>query len=61
MEKIGSNYEKRIFCSVCGRKTPHRKLVSLDIQNISIERTKTLNEKLKERIRKLYDDKDAIL
>lgn len=61
MEKVGSNYEKRILCSVCGRKTPHRKLVSLEIQNVSLERTSSLNTKLKERIIALYDWKDAIL
>lgn len=61
MEKVGSNYEKRILCSVCGRKTPHRKLASLEIQHTSIERTKSLDTKLKERIISLYNGEDAIL
>lgn len=61
MEKIGANYEKRIFCETCGRKTPHRKLVSLEQTQISTERTKTLNPKLKERIIKLFQGEDAFL
>ena len=54
MEKVGANYEKRMFCEVCQRKTPFRKLISLEKEEESIERTKTLNPKLKERIIKLF-------
>jgi len=61
MEKFWANYEKRIFCEVCQRKTPHRKLVSLEKEEVSIERTKTLDSKLKERIIKLFWNKDAFL
>lgn len=61
MEKNGSNYEKRMDCPKCGRKTPHRRLISLNQVNQSVERTSTLSEKLKERIRKLYWYKDAFL
>lgn len=61
MEKNWSNYEKRMFCDVCQRKTPFRKLISLTKEETSIERTKTLNPKLKERIIKLYKNQDAIL
>ncbi|NVP18013.1 hypothetical protein HUU51_04820 [Candidatus Gracilibacteria bacterium] len=61
MEKVGANYEKRMFCEVCQRKTPFRKLISLEKEEESIERTKTLNPKLKERIIKLFGNKDAFL
>ncbi len=61
MEKVWPNYAKNMFCDVCWRKTPHRKLISLKKENVSLERTKTLNPKLKERIIKLLDNKDAIL
>ncbi|MDD2515899.1 MAG: hypothetical protein PHF26_01660 [Candidatus Gracilibacteria bacterium] len=61
MEKIGANYEKRIFCEVCQRNTPHRKLISLEQEDVSVERTKTLDSKLKERIIKLFGNKDAFL
>ncbi len=61
MEQVWSNYEKRIFCEICGRKTPHRKLVSLKKEEVSVERTKTLDSKLKERIIKLFENKDAFL
>jgi len=61
MEKIGANYEKRMFCETCQRKTPHRKLISLIKEDVSIERTKTFNPKLKERIIKLFWNKDAFL
>jgi|GEM_PF-2795958 hypothetical protein len=50
-----------MFCDVCQRKTPFRKLISLTKEETSIERTKTLNPKLKERIIKLYKNQDAIL
>lgn len=61
MEQVGANYEKRMFCEVCQRKTPFRKLVSLEKEEESIERTKSLNTKLKERIIKLFWNKDAFL
>ncbi len=57
MEKVGSNWEKRIFCKKCGRKTPHRRLTSLERKETIISRGK-LTEKLKKRIRKIYNNKD---
>lgn len=59
MEKVGSNWEKRIFCKKCGRKTPHRRLTSLERKETIISRGK-LPEKLKKRIRKIYNNKDEI-
>ena len=57
-EKIGQNWEKRIFCNVCNKITPHRKLLSLKRER-DTTRGK-LPEKLKERIRKYYNNKDEI-
>lgn len=59
LEKEGSNWEKRMFCPVCKKKTPHRRLISLERQNTDITRG-SLPEKLKERIRKFYDNRDEI-
>lgn len=61
MEKTWQNYEKRMFCKICERKTPFRKLISLEKTEESIERSKTLNPKLKERIIKIFKNKDAFL
>ncbi len=61
MEKTWQNYEKRMFCDTCKRKTPFRKLISLEKTEESIERSKTLNPKLKERIIKIFKNKDAFL
>ena len=52
-EKSGHNWEKRMFCDVCKKITPHRKLISLEKKYE--EKTRGyLPEKLKERIRKYY-------
>ncbi len=61
MEKNWSNYEKRLFCPNCQRKTPHRRLISLERVNTSVERTNSLDERLKLRIRKLLHNQDAFL
>ena len=57
-EKIGQNWERRMFCKVCNRKTPHRKLISLERKG-NLTRGK-FPEKLKERIRKYYGSRDEI-
>ena len=60
MEKVSSNWEKRILCPKCNRKTPHRRLVSLKRKAVSIERS-GVSPKLKARIIKFFKGRDAIL
>jgi len=57
-EKVGQNWEKRMFCSSCGKKTSHRRLISLD-KGKDMTRG-NIPESLKKRIRKLYSFKDEI-
>jgi len=59
MEKVGANWEKRIFCKKCKRKTPHRRLISLKREESDVGRGK-FPEKLKQKIRKYYQNKDAL-
>jgi len=62
MEKSWAHFEKRSYCEKCKRVTSHRKLVSLvRNENNSVDRTKTFNPKLKERIIKLFWWIDAFL
>lgn len=60
LEKVGSNWEKRMFCKKCGRKTPHRKLKLLERKTGEIKRI-VLSAKIRERIIEYYKNKDAIL
>lgn len=60
LEKVGSKWEKRIFCKKCGRKTPHRKLKLLERKKEEIKRI-SLAPRLRKRIINYYKNKDAIL
>jgi hypothetical protein len=60
LEKVGSNWEKRMFCKKCGRKTSHRKLKVLEREAETIKRV-VLPAKIRARIIKYYKNKDAIL
>lgn len=58
-EKDGQNWEKRMFCKVCNKTTPHRKLKFLKREDDITTRGK-FPAKLKEKIRKYYGNKDEI-
>lgn len=60
MVKIGSNWEKRMFCGKCKRKTPHRKLVSLNKNKSQITRV-SFSADQRKAIIKFYNGNDAIL
>ncbi len=60
LEKVGSNWEKRMFCKRCGRKTPHRKLKLFERKAEEIKRV-ILPTALRKRIIDYYKNKDAIL
>ena len=60
MEKNGSNWERRIYCEKCKRKTPHRKLVSLERQNEAITRV-GFSAELAQKIINHYGGKDEFL
>jgi len=60
LEKNGSNWEKRMHCNNCNRVTPHRRLVSVDRTHEPISRI-TISSKLRERIIKLFENRDEIL
>lgn len=60
MERVGANWEKRIFCKKCKRKTPHRRLISIKREESDIRRGK-FPEKLKQKIRKYYQNKDVLI
>jgi len=60
LEKVGSNWAKNMYCSVCERKTPHRRLISLDKVHEPIRRV-ALSPMMRKRIIALYDGKDEIL
>ncbi len=56
-----SNHLIKLYCPNCRRKTVHRRMISLERANIPILRTATLTEKLKKRIRDMYQNIDAFL
>lgn len=58
-EKEGHNWERRMFCPVCKKKTPHRRLISLE-RTETIRTRGILPEKLKQRIRNYYESRDEI-
>ena len=60
LEKIGSNWEKRMHCKRCKRITPHRKLKLLERDENEIKRI-SLPADIKKRIIEHYKNKDAIL
>lgn len=60
LEKVGSNWEKRMFCKQCNRITPHRRLKLLERKMEEIKRI-VLPAKIRARIIKYYENKDAIL
>jgi hypothetical protein len=59
-EKVGANWEKRMFCKVCNRKTPFRRLKSLTKTQRNISRI-NMSNKLRRRIIEFYGGKDEIL
>mgnify|MGYP001559594059 CR=1 FL=1 len=59
-EKSGQNWEKRMFCKICNKTTPHRRLISLERKGIDITRG-NFPERLKQRIREYYQNKDEIM
>src|SRR3989344_121079 len=63
LEKIGSNWEKRMSCNSekCkGRVTPHRRLVSLERKQESITRV-SFSLLVRKKILEHYENKDEIL
>ena len=60
LEKVGSNWEKRMFCKRCGRITPHRRLKLLERGLKDIKRI-AFPANIRERIIKYFQNKDAIL
>ncbi|MBU4482046.1 hypothetical protein L6278_02670 [Candidatus Parcubacteria bacterium] len=60
LEKVGSDWAKKMFCKKCGRKTPHRKLKLLEKTDEAIKRI-AMPAKLRKRIIAYYKNKDVIL
>ena len=60
MEKNGSNWEKRMDCKKCKRKTPHRRLVSVEPQRDAITRV-SFSANLAKKIINHYGGKDEFL
>lgn len=60
LEKVGSNWEKRMRCKKCGRITPHRRLELLERKKEEIKRI-SLSPKLRKKIIDYYQNRDAIL
>lgn len=56
----GVNWEKRILCSNCGKRTSHRRLTSIEVLDNPITRLNISNS-LRSRVIALYFNQDSIL
>ena len=60
LEKVGANWGKGMFCKKCGRKTSHRRLVSLEKEHTPIKRS-SISAVLRRRITNYYSGRDEFL